>query len=200
MRAHVADFGLAQRSRDGQSHLTTRVAGTHGYLAPEYALYGQLTEKSDLYSFGVLLLEIMSARRVLDMTSPAGAVLITDWAWTLVKAGQAREVLDEALSTAESPWCGVMEKFVLVGILCAHVMVALRPTIGEAVRMLEEGDMDVPELPDQPLPYGHNVMFSEAGSNFSASPAFSGRWPRPWTMGTCSGDEPGKFLWIDRKI
>ncbi|PUZ64150.1 hypothetical protein GQ55_3G120600 [Panicum hallii var. hallii] len=175
MRAHVADFGLAQRSRDGQSHLTTRVAGTHGYLAPEYALYGQLTEKSDLYSFGVLLLEIMSARR-------------------------AREVLDEALSTAESPWCGVMEKFVLVGILCAHVMVALRPTIGEAVRMLEEGDMDVPELPDQPLPYGHNVMFSEAGSNFSASPAFSGRWPRPWTMGTCPGDEPGKFLWIDRKI
>ncbi|KAG2619184.1 hypothetical protein PVAP13_3NG140845 [Panicum virgatum] len=173
MRARVADFGLARRSREGQSHLTTRVAGTHGYLAPEYALYGQLTEKSDVYSFGVLLLEIMSARRVLDMTSPAGPVLITDWAWTLVKAGQAREVLDEALSTAESPRSGVMEKFVLVGILCAHVMVALRPTIGEALRMLE-GDMDVPELPDRPLPYGHSVMFSEAGSNFSASPAFSG--------------------------
>lgn len=94
-------------------------------------------------------------------------------AWTLVKAGQAREVLDEALSTAESPRSGVMERFVLVGILCAHVMVALRPTIGDAVRMLE-GDMDVPELPDRPLPYGHNAMFSEAGSTFSISPAFSG--------------------------
>ncbi|CAL4900857.1 unnamed protein product [Urochloa decumbens] len=175
MRARVADFGLARRSREGQSHLTTRVAGTHGYLAPEYALYGQLTEKSDVYSFGVLLLEVMSARRVLDMASPAGPVLITDWAWTLVKAGQAREVLDGALTAdaAESPRTGVMEKFVLVGILCAHVMVALRPTIGDAVRMLE-GDMDVPELPDRPLPYGHSVMFSEAGSNFSASPAFSG--------------------------
>nr|CAB3465201.1 unnamed protein product [Digitaria exilis] len=175
MRARVADFGLARRSREGQSHLTTRVAGTHGYLAPEYALYGQLTEKSDVYSFGVLLLEVMSARRVLDMASPSGPVLITDWAWTLVKAGQAREVLDAALTAAaaESPRSGVMEKFVLVGILCAHVMVALRPTIGEAVRMLE-GDMDVPELPDRPLPYGHSVMFSEAGSNFSASPAFSG--------------------------
>jgi hypothetical protein len=173
MRARVADFGLARRSREGQSHLTTRVAGTHGYLAPEYALYGQLTEKSDVYSFGVLLLEIMSGRRVLDMTAPAGPVLITDWAWTLVKAGQAREVLDEALSTAESPRSGVMERFVLVGILCAHVMVALRPTIGDAVRMLE-GDMDVPELPDRPLPYGHNAMFSEAGSTFSISPAFSG--------------------------
>jgi hypothetical protein len=173
MRARVADFGLARRSREGQSHLTTRVAGTHGYLAPEYALYGQLTEKSDVYSFGVLVLEIMSARRVLDMTAPAGPVLITDWAWTLVKAGQAREVLDEALSTAESPRGGTMERFVLVGILCAHVMVALRPTIHETVRMLE-GDMDVPELPDRPLPYGHGLMLSEAGSNFSASPTFSG--------------------------
>ncbi|RCV39400.1 hypothetical protein SETIT_8G221500v2 [Setaria italica] len=72
-----------------------------------------------------------------------------------------------------SPRSGVMEKFVLVGILCAHVMVALRPTIGDALRMLE-GDMDVPELPDRPLPYGHSLMFSEAGSDFSASPAFSG--------------------------
>uniref|UniRef100_A0A0E0L2Q4 non-specific serine/threonine protein kinase n=1 Tax=Oryza punctata TaxID=4537 RepID=A0A0E0L2Q4_ORYPU len=173
MRARVADFGLARRSREGQSHLTTRVAGTHGYLAPEYALYGQLTEKSDVYSFGVLVLEILSARRVLDMSAPAGPVLITDWAWTHVKAGQAREVLDEVLSTAESPRGGAMERFVLVGILCAHVMVALRPTITEAVKMLE-GDMDIPELPDRPLPYGHSVMFSEAGSNFSASPAFSG--------------------------
>ncbi|KAJ1262984.1 hypothetical protein BS78_09G149500 [Paspalum vaginatum] len=173
MRARVADFGLARRSREGQSHLTTRVAGTHGYLAPEYALYGQLTEKSDVYSFGVLLLEIMSGRRVLDMTAPTGPVLITDWAWTLVKAGQAREVLDEALSTAESPRGGAMERFVLVGILCAHVMVALRPTMSDAVRMLE-GDMDVPQLPDRPLPYGHNVLFSEAGSFFSASPVFSG--------------------------
>ncbi|CAD6272091.1 unnamed protein product [Miscanthus lutarioriparius] len=112
-------------------------------------------------------------RRVLDMTAPAGPVLITDWAWTLVKAGHAREVLDEALSTAESPRSGVMERFVLVGILCAHVMVALRPTISDAVRMLE-GDMDVPELPDRPLPYGHSAMFSEAGNTFSISLAFSG--------------------------
>uniref|UniRef100_A0ACD5THH2 Uncharacterized protein n=1 Tax=Avena sativa TaxID=4498 RepID=A0ACD5THH2_AVESA len=173
MRARVADFGLARRTREGQSHLTTRVAGTHGYLAPEYALYGQLTEKSDVYSFGVLVLEILSARHVLDMSAQAGPVLITDWAWTLIKAGQSREVLDEALSTGESPRGEVMERFVLVGILCAHVMVALRPTITEAVKMLE-GDMDIPEIPDRPLPYGHNLMFSEAGSNFSASPAISG--------------------------
>ncbi|KAJ0798526.1 putative protein kinase RLK-Pelle-RKF3 family [Helianthus annuus] len=96
MRARVADFGLAKQSRDGQSHLTTRVAGTHGYLAPEYALYGQLTEKSDVYSFGVVILEIMCGRKALDLScnnSPR-RFLITDWAWLLIKDGNVGQVLD----------------------------------------------------------------------------------------------------------
>ena len=59
MRARVADFGLAKLMRCGESNLTTRVAGTHGYLALEYALYGQLTEKSDVYSFEIVVLEVM---------------------------------------------------------------------------------------------------------------------------------------------
>ncbi|KAK2427734.1 putative receptor protein kinase [Trifolium repens] len=66
MKAKVADFGLAKQGNEGKSHLTTRVAGTYGYLAPEYALYGQLTEKSDVYSFGIVILEVMSGRKVLD--------------------------------------------------------------------------------------------------------------------------------------
>ncbi|KAL6501270.1 hypothetical protein OROHE_024917 [Orobanche hederae] len=139
MRARVADFGLAKQSREGQSHLTTRVAGTHGYLAPEYALYGQLTEKSDVYSFGVVVLEIMCGRKALDLSSGSPqSFLITDWAWSLVKAGKFEEVLDGSLlnrgdSSGASPE-GMMERFVLVGILCAHVMVALRPTIADALK------------------------------------------------------------------
>ncbi|KAF0917672.1 hypothetical protein E2562_021181 [Oryza meyeriana var. granulata] len=174
MRARVADFGLARRSREGQSHLTTRVAGTHGYLSPEYALYGQLTEKSDVYSFGVLVLEVMSGRRALDLSDPSGVVLITDWAWTLVKAGRAPEVIAKSLREREGP-SGVhaMERFVLVGILCAHVTVACRPTMPEALRMLE-GDMDVPDLPDRPQPYGQRMAFDEGEGNFSASSVLSG--------------------------
>ncbi|KAG0497320.1 hypothetical protein HPP92_002011 [Vanilla planifolia] len=173
LRARVADFGLAKQSREGQSHLTTRVAGTHGYLAPEYALYGQLTEKSDVYSFGVLVLEIMSGRRALDMSSPSDLVLITDWAWTLVKSGRVEEVIDRALVDGEGTGPkGMMERFVLVGILCAHVMVALRPTIEEALRMLE-GDLEVPSVPDRPLPLGHGAFYGEA-SNFATSPTLGG--------------------------
>lgn len=177
-RARVADFGLARQSREGQSHLTTRVAGTHGYLAPEYALYGQLTEKSDVYSFGVVVLEIMTGRRALDMSAPSGIVLVTDWAWTLVKADRTSEVLDESLVMDSSPNTiakGVMERFVLVGILCAHVMVALRPTIAEALRMLE-GDLAVPEIPDRPVPlgFGLGTGFGQVGNTFTASPGDSG--------------------------
>ncbi|XP_062227661.1 probable receptor-like protein kinase At1g11050 [Phragmites australis] len=161
MRARVADFSLARRSREGQSHLTTRVAGTHGYLSPEYALYGQLTEKSDVYSFGVLVLEVTSGRRALDLSDPSGVVLITDWAWTLVKAGRAREVLANALRKEHITCVAAMERFVLVGILCAHVTVACRPTMPEALRMLE-GDVDVPDLPDRPQPYAQRIALDGA--------------------------------------
>ncbi|KAA8536553.1 hypothetical protein F0562_029031 [Nyssa sinensis] len=178
MKARVADFGLAKQSREGQSHLTTRVAGTHGYLAPEYALYGQLTEKSDVYSFGVVVLEIMCGRKALDMSlsgSPR-AFLITDWAWSLVKAGKIEKAIDKSLLKDEdftnSNPRAIMERFVLVGILCAHVMVALRPTIMDALKMLE-GDIEVPAIPDRPMPLGHPSCYGD-GNTFSISPALSG--------------------------
>ncbi|XWS40034.1 hypothetical protein CRYUN_Cryun18bG0105400 [Craigia yunnanensis] len=177
MRARVADFGLAKQSREGQSHLTTRVAGTHGYLAPEYALYGQLTEKSDVYSFGMVVLEIMCGRKALDLSSSGSprAFLITDWAWSLVKAGKVEEALDRSLINNEdsvnSNPKAIMERFVQVGILCAHVMVALRPTILDALKMLE-GDIEVPPIPDRPLPLGHHSFYGD-GNAFSISPAIS---------------------------
>ncbi|XP_042521041.1 probable receptor-like protein kinase At1g11050 isoform X2 [Macadamia integrifolia] len=160
MKARVADFGLAKQSREGQSHFTTRVAGTHGYLAPEYALYGQLTEKNDVYSFGVVVLEIMCGRKALDLSSSGSprSFLITEWAWELVKSGRTEEALDSSLLKDGDPANpnpkAIMERFVLVGILCAHVLVAQRPTILDALRMLE-GDIEVPSIPDRPLPLSY---------------------------------------------
>uniref|UniRef100_A0A0D6QSL1 non-specific serine/threonine protein kinase n=1 Tax=Araucaria cunninghamii TaxID=56994 RepID=A0A0D6QSL1_ARACU len=156
LNARVSDFGLARISKEGQSELTTRVAGTHGYLAPEYALYGQLTEKSDVYSFGVVVLEIMSGRKALDTSADYSTdYLISDWAWTLVKGGRACEVIDPAIRDGAPQ--SIMHRFVLVGILCAHVMVALRPTMVEALKMLE-GDVEIPEIPDRPLPLTHQTL------------------------------------------
>jgi serine/threonine protein kinase len=151
MNACVADFGLARIvKKGGESHVTTKVAGTHGYLAPEYALYGHLTDKSDVYSFGVLLLEIMSGRKALDTSvDSASQYLIADWAWALVRKGKISEIVDDRIRQSGSE--SVMERFVLVGILCSHIMVAFRPRMVEAVRMLE-GEAEIPKIRDRPLP------------------------------------------------
>eukprot|EP01018_Ginkgo_biloba_P019372 Gb_05449 [translate_table: standard] len=154
--------------RDSHVDVTSTVAGTHGYLAPEYALYGQLSEKTDVYSFGVVLLEIMSGRPALDisMESPASDYHITDWAWTLVKEGRGMDIIDKRIR--DSGRHDIMERFVLVGLLCAHVSVTVRPTIREALKMLE-GDSDVPEIPDRPLPFSHINVFPSPSTSPSNS-------------------------------
>ncbi|ESW33460.1 hypothetical protein PHAVU_001G071300 [Phaseolus vulgaris] len=150
MHAKLADFGLAKQGNDGQSHLTTGVVGTYGYVAPEYALYGQLSEKSDVYSFGIVILEIMSGRKVLDSLN-SSTDSFTDWVWALAESGKMEEILEESVREGSVK---IMERFVHVGMLCAHFVVALRPTIVEALKMLE-GDIDIPKLPDRPVPLGH---------------------------------------------
>ncbi|MCD9560135.1 Proline-rich receptor-like protein kinase perk4 [Datura stramonium] len=78
--AMVADFGLAKLTEDNNTHVSTRVMGTFGYLAPEYASSGKLTEKSDVFSFGVMLLELITGRRPLDTTNKQMDDCLVDWA------------------------------------------------------------------------------------------------------------------------
>lgn len=76
----LSDFGLAKLGpMEGQGHVSTRVMGTYGYCAPEYACTGKLTTKSDVYSFGVLLLEIITGRRVLDSARPTEEQNLITW-------------------------------------------------------------------------------------------------------------------------
>ncbi|CAI9754379.1 unnamed protein product [Fraxinus pennsylvanica] len=107
----------------------------------------------------------MSGRRVLDATE-SSRILITDWVWGFMKSGKIEEIFHESIRR-EGPK-GVMERFVRVGILCAHVMVALRPTIADALKMLE-GDIDIPQLPDRPLPLSHESFRSAIPYNVTWS-------------------------------
>ncbi|KAF2301219.1 hypothetical protein GH714_020891 [Hevea brasiliensis] len=83
--AKVADFGLAKHSLDTDTHVSTRVMGTFGYMAPEYASSGKLTEKSDVFSFGVVLLELITGRRPINRTQSFLDDSIVDWARPLLK-------------------------------------------------------------------------------------------------------------------
>jgi serine/threonine protein kinase len=79
MVAQVADFGLAKLANDTHTHVSTRIMGTFGYLAPEYASSGKLTDRSDVFSFGVVLLELITGRKPVDQTQPLGEESLVEW-------------------------------------------------------------------------------------------------------------------------
>ncbi|XP_057752788.1 probable receptor-like protein kinase At1g11050 [Arachis stenosperma] len=159
MNARVADFGLAKQNIESRSLINTRVAGTHGYLAPEYALYGQLSEKSDVYSFGVVILEILCGRKALDLSSSGtSAFFISDWVWSLLKSGNLESALDASMLIDENLTSRkIIERFLMVGVLSSHVVADSRPTILDALKMLE-GDIEIPPIPDRPMALAHHVF------------------------------------------
>ncbi|GFZ19478.1 receptor-like kinase in in flowers 3 [Actinidia rufa] len=150
----VADFGLAKFTLEGMTHLSTRVAGTMGYVAPEYALYGQLTERSDVYSFGVVFLELLSGKKAMMMDKQGQPSLVTEWAWALVRKGRALDVIEDGMLDLGPP--EVMEKYVLVAVLCSHPQLYARPTMDQVVKILEM-DLPVPSIPDRPIPLIANI-------------------------------------------
>ncbi|KAL2458972.1 putative serine/threonine-protein kinase [Forsythia ovata] len=97
----VSDFGLAKLLGSEKSYITTRVMGTFGYVAPEYASTGMLNERSDVYSFGILIMEIITGRNPVDYSRPPGEVNLVDWLKTMVSNRNAEGVLDPKL--AEKP-------------------------------------------------------------------------------------------------
>ena len=88
----------------------------------------------------------------------SGMVLIADWVWDMVRSDRIDEVYDSSMNVGTLPK-SVMSRFIRVGLLCAHSMVALRPTISQALRMLE-GDIDIPRLMDRPPPLGNSSRSS----------------------------------------
>ncbi|KAK8285550.1 hypothetical protein V6Z12_D08G231900 [Gossypium hirsutum] len=89
----VSDFGLAREATEGSQHISTRVMGTFGYVAPEYAMTGHLLVKSDVYSFGVVLLELLTGRKPVDMSQPQGQENLVTWARPLLSSREGVEQL-----------------------------------------------------------------------------------------------------------
>lgn len=164
--AKVADFGLAKFTPEGMTHMSTRVAGTMGYVAPEYALYGQLTERSDVYSFGVVLLELLSGKKALMASDDSQPALVTDWAWSLVRKGRTLDVIEAGMPELGAP--EVVEKYVLVAVLCSHPQLYARPTMDQVVKMLET-DLSVPSIPERPISLVADIDDIERSASSSGS-------------------------------
>ncbi|KAL2495361.1 Protein kinase superfamily protein [Forsythia ovata] len=133
----LSDFGLAKLGPTGeQDHVSTRVMGTYGYCAPEYAQTGKLTTKSDIYSFGVVFLEIISGRRAIDNTKPTEEQNLVAWAKPLFKDKAKFTLLADPLLEGKYPVKG-MYQAVAVAAMCLQDEASTRPLIADVVTALE---------------------------------------------------------------
>ncbi|XP_052175112.1 proline-rich receptor-like protein kinase PERK1 isoform X2 [Diospyros lotus] len=157
--AKVADFGLARLSLDTDTHISTRVMGTFGYLAPEYALTGKLTEKSDIFSFGVMLLELITGRRPIDKVQFVDDDNIVDWARPLLRQaledGNFSELADPRLQDKYDP--AEMMRVVACAAVCVRHLAQRRPRMSQIARALE-GNMSMDDLNEGVRP-GNSTVY-----------------------------------------
>ncbi|KAJ6893734.1 hypothetical protein NC652_027714 [Populus alba x Populus x berolinensis] len=171
----ISDFGLARLDEEEKSHISTRVAGTIGYMAPEYALWGYLTDKADVYSFGVVALEIISGKNNNNyMPSNSSCVCLLDWACHLQQSGSFIELVDETLGSEVN--IEEAETMVKVALLCTNASPTIRPTMSEVVSMLE-GRLAVPDTLPEQSSYTEDLRFKAMRDlrQHEQSHRFSGR-------------------------
>ncbi|XP_038989180.1 serine/threonine-protein kinase STE20-like [Phoenix dactylifera] len=137
----LSDFGLANWASASTSNLTANdVAGTFGYLAPEYFMYGKVNEKVDVYAFGVVLLELLSGRKPISMGCPKGEESLVMWAKPILQDGEIKQLVDPCL---ENEYDGdQMERVTLAASLCIRRAHQSRPQIASVLKLLQ-GDDDV---------------------------------------------------------
>ncbi|XP_031275886.1 cold-responsive protein kinase 1-like isoform X1 [Pistacia vera] len=145
----IADFGLARLLPDNQSHLSTKFAGTLGYTAPEYAIHGQLSEKVDTYSYGVVVLEIISGKKSTELKDTDDYLLKR--AWKLYENDLHLELIDESLDpnkyTQEEA-----KKVVEIALMCTQASAASRPTMSEVVVLLRsKGSLENKPIITRPI-------------------------------------------------
>ncbi|XP_031106298.1 proline-rich receptor-like protein kinase PERK1 [Ipomoea triloba] len=161
----VADFGLAKFTSDANTHVSTRVMGTFGYLAPEYASSGKLTEKSDVFSFGVMLLELITGRRPFDSKQTFMDDSLLDWARPILiralEEGNFDALVDPRLGSDYDR--NEMTRMVACVAACVRHSAKLRPRMSQVVRALE-GDVSLSDLNEGIAP-GHSTTYSSYGSS-----------------------------------
>uniref|UniRef100_A0A2N9IQW8 Protein kinase domain-containing protein n=1 Tax=Fagus sylvatica TaxID=28930 RepID=A0A2N9IQW8_FAGSY len=142
--ARIADFGLARLFPEDKTHISTGIAGTLGYMAPEYVVRGKLTEKADVYSFGVLVIEVVSGKRNNAFTQNSYSIL--QMVWNLRGTGRACEAVDPALEGKFQE--EEASRLLQIGLLCVQASAELRPSMSTVVKMLSDNH----ELPQPTQP------------------------------------------------
>ncbi|XXG90327.1 hypothetical protein AAC387_Pa12g2115 [Persea americana] len=153
----ISDFGLAKLDEEENTHISTRIAGTLGYMAPEYAMHGYLTGKADVYSFGVVTLEIVSGKNITSFRPRGDHIHLVDWAYVLQAKGNLMELVDVKLGPEFNKEEAM--RMINVALLCTNSSPPLRPTMSAVVSMLE-GHAVIQEVVSDPSLSGGNSKFN----------------------------------------
>lgn len=139
-QARISGFEFAKLINDGATHVNTIVKGSLGYLAPEYAIFGKVSTSCDVYSLGILLLELVSGKKPIEKLNATTKVLVYDWALSLACEKKFSELADPKLkgNYVEEE----LEIVILVGLLCAQSQPENRPTMLEVVELLKVSSKD----------------------------------------------------------
>ncbi|XP_057762150.1 cysteine-rich receptor-like protein kinase 1 [Arachis stenosperma] len=172
----IADFGLARFVTENRSHVTTGIAGTLGYMAPEYLLQGQLTEKADVYAFGVVVAEVVCGKK--NSVYTQGSTSVLHCIWKNYKAQNITASVDPALNGqfVEEEASNALK----AALLCTQSSVSLRPSMSQVLQILTDKDFVVPS-PRQ-RPFLNCTMLSlddrtQATSTFTLTPETSPNGP-----------------------
>ncbi|KAI4295534.1 hypothetical protein L6164_035573 [Bauhinia variegata] len=163
--AKVADFGLAKFNADMDTHVSTRVMGTFGYLAPEYASSGKLSEKSDVFSYGIMLLELITGRRPIDTTGEYEDDSLVDWARPLcinaMETGNFEGLVDPRLEKNYDR--NEMARMIACASASVRHSARKRPKMSQIVRALE-GDVSLDDLSEGGVKPGQSTVFGTGPS------------------------------------
>ncbi|MED6123010.1 hypothetical protein PIB30_045352 [Stylosanthes scabra] len=171
----VSDFGLARTALDeGNKHISTHVMGTFGYLAPEYAMTGHLLVKSDVYSYGVVLLELLTGRKPVDFSQPPGQENLVNWARPLLTSKQGLEMIIDPVVKPSIP-ADTMLKVSAIASMCVQPEVSQRPFMGEVVQALKLVALSATDLLST-----SGQEFESFRRHSSSGPLTSGRKKKFW--------------------
>ncbi|KAJ1275031.1 hypothetical protein BS78_05G105900 [Paspalum vaginatum] len=166
MNPKISDFGLAKIfSSNTIQENTNRVVGTYGYMAPEYASEGVFSVKTDVFSFGVLLLEIISGKRNAGFHQQGAFFNLLGYAWKLWKEGRWIELVDESLAEHQDLTLEIL-KCINIALMCVQESAADRPTMSDVVAMLSIETMSSLPQPKQPAYFN----LSAASGDLSTEP------------------------------
>ncbi|KAM3281194.1 cysteine-rich receptor-like protein kinase 44 [Capsicum chacoense] len=160
MNPKISDFGMARLFEwDETQGSTNRIVGTYGYMAPEYAMHGQFSVKSDVFSFGVLVLEILSGQRNTSFRNGEFVEDLLSYSWTNWRKGTATNMIDPILRGSTGLARDIM-RCIHIALLCVQENIADRPTMAAVVLMLSSLSLTLP-LPSGPAYSMHNDSSAE---------------------------------------